>query len=151
METVQHVSSSRATLFCIITTRGSATMRVEKVLRVNKRIIREIICMNICEAKCILSKLSSSTILQLIQYFLILSLSTVNCGKKKEKKKMRNSMKHKNPQDHLSDNWYSRDENKPEEIISVHSRRTNDGKELLVRGLSMRFSVPASSVAVVRT
>lgn len=85
----------------------------------------------------------------LIQYFLILSLSIVNCSKKK--KKMRNSMEHKNSQDHLSDNRYWRDENKPEEIISIHSRRTNDGKELLVRGLSMRFSVPASSVAAVRT
>lgn len=59
-------------------------------------------------------------------------------------------MECKNSRAYLPDNRYSRDENKSEEIISIHSRRTG-GKELLVRGLSMRFSEPTSSVAAVRT
>lgn len=38
------------------------------------------------------------------------------------------------------------------EIINVHSReRRNDEEELLVRGLSMKFSEPTSSIAAVRT
>lgn len=82
--------------------------------------------------------------MQLIQHFGLIPFQKI-LAVWIEKCKM---IEYKNFNEYFLYNQYSHDT----EIINVHSReRRNDEEELLVRGLSMKFSEPTSSIAAVRT